>query len=269
MSRTNLTSLAGQHALVTGASPGIGQATAIELARAGADVSVNYHGSPDGAADTVAEIERLGRRAVAIPADVSPEDQVVSMFDEAERVLGAVDIVVSNAGLQKDAPIGEMTLKDWNTVISVNLTGAFLVGREAVRRFRAKGHLPDVSRALGKLVFDSSVHQIIPWGFHANYAASKGGLTMLMQSIAQEVAAEKIRVNSVAPGAVATRINAEERDAGEADMLKLIPYGRIGDPADIGRMVAFIVSDAADYVTGQTIVVDGGMTLHPAFKGNG
>ena len=162
-----------------------------------------------------------------------------------------------------------MTLDEWNAVISVNLTGAFMVGREAIRRFRKKGLREDVSAALGKLVFDSSVHQRIPWAFRANYAASKGGLHLLMESIAQEVAAEKIRVNAVAPGAIATNINKEERESHLDEMLKLIPYGRVGEPADVGRVVAWLVSDASDYITGQTIFVDGGMTLYPGFRGNG
>lgn len=261
-------SLVGQIALVTGASSGIGQAIAVELARAGADVAVNYRGSAEGAAETVAAIEKLGQRACALQADISEEDAVAGLFDAAEEKLGPIDIVVSNSGLQKDAAIGEMTLDDWNKVISVNLTGGFLVAREAIRRFRLKGRRAN-SRALGKLVFDSSVHQQIPWAFHVNYAASKGGLDLLMRSIAQEVAAEGIRVNAVAPGAIATAINAAEREKGEAEMLKLIPYGRIGEPADVGRAVAFLASDAADYITGQTLFVDGGMTLYPGFKGNG
>ncbi|KQT54424.1 sugar dehydrogenase [Aureimonas sp. Leaf454] len=261
--------LTGQIAIVTGASSGIGAATAIELARAGADVVVNHRHSEEGAARTVAMIEALGRRAVAIQGDVSLEADVLSLFDEAEASLGAVDIVVSNAGRQKDARIGDMTLDDWNAVISVNLTGGFLVGREAIRRFRRKGIRPDISPAMGKLIFDSSVHQVIPWAFHVNYAASKGGLHLLMQSLAQEVSAERIRVNAVAPGAIATAINAEERETNADGMLKLIPYGRIGDPADIGRAVAFLASDASDYMVGQTLFVDGGMTLYPEFRGNG
>lgn len=268
MASFELNSLVGQAAIVTGASSGIGQATAIELARAGANVAVNFRGSPEGAAETVAEIEKLGQKAFAIQADVSDEAAVAALFDEAEAKLGPIDIVVSNSGLQRDAAIGEMSLEAWNAVIAVNLTGGFLIGREAIRRFRRKGRR-DVSRALGKLVFDSSVHQQIPWAFHANYAASKGGLDLLMRSIAQEVASEGIRVNAVGPGAIATPINASERRDGEAEMLKLIPYGRIGEPADIGRAVAFLVSDAADYITGQTLFVDGGMTLYPGFKGNG
>ncbi len=271
MASTDLLSLRSQNAIVTGASSGIGEAIAVELARAGADVAVNYRGSADEAEGTVERIRALGRRAFAVQADVSKEDDVIRMFDESEAALGPIDIVVSNAGLQKDGPIADMSLDDWNTVISVNLTGGFLVGREAIRRFRAKGMREDVSRALGKLLFDNSVHQRIPWAFRANYAASKGGLKLLMESLAQEVSQERIRVNAVAPGAIATDINKMEREkeGGLESMLKLIPYGRVGEPADIGRVVAFLVSDAADYITGETLFVDGGMSLYPEFRGNG
>ncbi|MCP3054264.1 SDR family oxidoreductase [Aurantimonas marianensis] len=261
--------LAGQTAIVTGSSSGIGAGTARELASAGADVVINFHDSERDAEAVVVDIEAMGRRSFKIAADVSSEPDVIAMFDEAETRLGPIDIVVSNAGMQKDAPIAKMGLDDWNAVIGINLTGAFLVGREAVRRFRGKGPREDVSPALGKLVFVSSVHQTVPWAFHANYAASKGGIDMLMRSIAQEVAAEKIRVNSVAPGAIATAINADERENDRDAMLELIPYGRIGEPTDVGRAVAWMVSDAADYLNGQTIFLDGGMTLYPGFKGNG
>ncbi len=269
MASSDLHSLAGQTAIVTGSSSGIGAATARELAQAGADVVINFHGADRKADAVVGDIRALGRRAIKVAADVSSEADVIALFDEAETDLGPIDIVVSNAGVQKDAALAEMSLDDWNMVIGVNLTGAFLIGREAVRRFRKKGLREDVSPALGKLVFDSSVHQLIPWAFHVNYAAAKGGVDMLMRSIAQEVAAEKIRVNSVAPGAIATAINADERENNRDAMLKLIPYGRIGEPADVGRTVAWMVSDAADYLTGQTIFLDGGMTLYPGFKGNG
>lgn len=261
--------LAGQTAIVTGSSSGIGAGTARELASAGADVVINFHDSERDAEAVVVDIEAMGRRSFKIAADVSSEPDVIAMFDEAETRLGPIDIVVSNAGMQKDAPVAKMGLDDWNAVIGINLTGAFLVGREAVRRFRGKGLREDVSPALGKLVFVSSVHQTVPWAFHANYAASKGGIDMLMRSIAQEVAAEKIRVNSVAPGAIATAINADERENDRDAMLELIPYGRIGEPTDVGRAVAWMVSDAADYLNGQTIFLDGGMTLYPGFKGNG
>lgn len=271
MASSDLLSLRGQVAVVTGASAGIGRACAVELARAGADVAVNYHGSREGAEETVRAIEALGRRAIAVQGDVGSEEDVARLFDEAERQLGPVEIAVSNAGRQKDAKLAEMTLADWDAVIRTNLTGGFLMAREAVRRFRAKGRRPEVSRALGKLIFDSSVHQRIPWAFHVNYAASKGGLKLLMESVAQEVACEGIRVNAVAPGAIATAINREEREkeGGMDAMLELIPSGRVGDPEDIGRVVAFLASDASDYINGQTLFVDGGMTLYPGFRGNG
>ena len=269
MASSDLPSLEGQTAIVTGASSGIGAGTAMILAKAGARVIANYR-SKDEAADAVIDtIREGGGEATSVQGDISKEEDVIGLFDEAERIYGPVDIVFSNAGLQRDKAIADMTLDEWNAVISVNLTGAFMVGREAIRRFRKKGLREDVSAALGKLVFDSSVHQRIPWAFRANYAASKGGLHLLMESIAQEEAAEKIRVNAVAPGAIATNINKEERESHLDEMLKLIPYGRVGEPADVGRVVAWLVSDASDYITGQTIFVDGGMTLYPGFRGNG
>ncbi|UHD45116.1 SDR family oxidoreductase [Aureimonas altamirensis] len=271
MAYPDLHMLKGQFALVTGASSGIGRAVAIALAEAGADVAVNYHASQEGAEQTVAMVQAIGGKAVAIKADVASESDLKAMFDTAEQALGPLDIVVSNAGRQKDAAIGDMTLDDWNAVISTNLTGAFLVGREAILRFRRKGMRPDVSRALGKLIFNSSVHERIPWAFRVNYAASKGGLKLLMESLAQEVSQERIRVNAVAPGAIATEINKAERekDGGEQAMLALIPYKRIGDPEDVGRATAWLASDASDYVVGQTLFIDGGMTLYPEFRGNG
>jgi glucose 1-dehydrogenase len=268
MASPDLLSLAGQRALVTGAATGIGKGIVEALAKAGADVAINYRSHGEEAEELARTVQEMGGKAVALQADVSKEAEVIALFDAAERDLGPIDIVVSNAGLQRDAKIAEMTLEDWNTVIEVNLTGSFLVGREAIRRFRKKGM--GASRSLGKLVFNSSVHQRIPWAFHANYAASKGGLKLLMESLAQEVAPERIRVNAVGPGAIATAINAAERKGdGEKEMLKLIPYGRIGEPEDIGRCVAWLVSDAADYVVGQTMFIDGAMTLYPEFRGNG
>ncbi|MER0237372.1 SDR family oxidoreductase [Fulvimarina sp. MAC8] len=267
----DLLSLKGQTAIVTGGSSGIGAATVRVLSEAGANVVINYRGSEDAAKSLRDELRASGAEAIAVQADVSKEDDTVALFDRAEEEFGPIDIVFSNAGLQADAAIGDMTLEDWNKTSSVILSGGFLVGREAIKRFRKKGMREDVSRALGKLVFDSSVHQKIPWAFHANYAAAKGGLKLLMESLAQETASEKIRVNAVAPGAIATAINESARKTEEdrKAILDLIPYGRIGDPEDIGRVVAWLVSDAADYVTGQTIFADGGMTLYPGFKGNG
>jgi len=263
--------LVGQPALVTGANSGIGRATAIGLAKAGADVVVNYVSDP-AAADAVAhEIEAFGGRAMTICADVSKEDQVLAMFEKACGHFGTLHIVVSNAGLQRDAPFDEMTLEQWNTVIGVNLTGQFLTTREAVREFKKRGVVRDVSVAAGKIVCMSSVHQEIPWAGHVNYAASKGGIMLMMKSIAQEVAPHRIRVNSVAPGAIRTPINtaAWETPEAYASLMALVPYKRIGEPDDIARACAWLASDASDYVTGSTLFVDGGMTLYPGFATGG
>lgn len=263
--------LTGQKAIVTGASSGIGRACAIALAEAGADVAVNYRGGAEKAAEVVGEIEALGRRGLAVQADVSKEDDVKAMFAEVIDAFGTVDILVNNAGLQQDAPFAEMTLEQWNKVIGVNLTGQFLCTREAVAEFKRRGIVPEVSCSAGKVICMSSVHEAIPWAGHVNYAASKGGVMLMAKSVAQEVAPDRIRVNSVAPGAVRTPIN---RDAWETDeayekLMRLVPYNRIGEPADIGRTVAWLASDQADYIVGSTIYVDGGMMLYPGFAAGG
>ncbi|MGH6956226.1 MAG: glucose 1-dehydrogenase [Caulobacteraceae bacterium] len=263
--------LAGQSALVTGANSGIGRAVALGLARAGADVAVNYVADPAAAEAVAHEIERLGRRAIAVKADVSREDEVEAMFAAAVGAFGALHIVVPNAGLQRDAPFERMTLDQWNTVIGVNLTGQFLCARAAVREFIRHGVDPKLSLAAGKIVQMSSVHQEIPWAGHANYAASKGGIDMLMRSLAQEVAPRRIRVNAIAPGAIRTPINtpAWSTPQAYASLMTLVPYKRIGEPDDIARAVVWLASDAADYVTGATLFVDGGMTLYPGFATGG
>jgi glucose 1-dehydrogenase len=263
--------LKGQVALVTGAASGIGAGVARALGASGASVVVNYVTNPD-AAETVAEdIRKDGGQAFAVQADVSNELEVREMFAKATARLGTIDILVNNAGLQKDAPFTEMTLAQWNTVLGVNLTGMFLCSREAAREMIRRGARADVSSAVGKIICISSVHEVIPWAGHVNYAASKGGVKLLMQSLAQELAPHRIRVNSVAPGAIQTPINRAAWETPEAlsALLRLIPYGRIGQPADIGRVVAWLVSDDADYIHGQTIFVDGGMTLYPEFAQGG
>ena len=263
--------LMGQPALVTGANSGIGRATALGLAQAGADVVVNYVTDPAAAEEVAHEIEGFGRRAMVIQADVSKEDEVVAMFTKAIAQFGTLHIAVSNAGLQRDSPFEQMTLEQWNTVIGVNLTGQFLCTREAAREFKKRGVVRDISVAAGKIICMSSVHQEIPWAGHANYAVSKGGVMLLMKSIAQELAPYKIRVNSVGPGAIRTPINTAAWSTPEAyaDLMKLVPYKRIGEPDDIARAVAWLASDAADYVTGATLFVDGGMTLYPGFATGG
>ncbi|KOU89180.1 SDR family oxidoreductase [Streptomyces virginiae] len=263
--------LKGQKALVTGANSGIGKATAIGLGRAGADVVVNYVADQESAEEVVREITSFGVRAAAYEADVSQEDQVVAMVDRMVREFGTIDIMVANAGLQRDSSFTEMTLAQWQKVLDVNLTGQFLCAREATKEFVRRGVVPEVSRAAGKIICMSSVHQLIPWAGHVNYASSKGGVQMMMETLAQELAPQKIRVNAVAPGAIRTPINrsAWETPQAREDLLKLIPYDRIGDPDDIANAVVVLASDLLDYVVGTTLYVDGGMTLFPGFATGG
>lgn len=262
--------LRDQSALVTGGSSGIGAAIAIAFAEAGAAVGVNYSSSGEKAETLLAEIRAKGGRAIGIKADVSREDAVRDMMAAFTREFGRIDILVSNAGLQKDAPLTEMTLEDWRAVIDVDLTGQFLCSREAVKSFLAQDPSP-VSRAKGKILCMSSVHQRIPWAGHVNYAAAKGGVALLMQTIAQEVAHERIRVNAIAPGAIKTEINKDVWSDPEksAELIKHIPYGRIGEPEDVARAAVWLASDESDYVTGTTLFIDGGMTLYPEFRDNG
>jgi len=261
--------LAGEAAVVTGASSGIGQGAAIALAERGASVLVNYHGDADGAGDTVRRAEAAGGRAVALQGDVSKGEDVAEMFARAREEFGAVDVLVANAGIQKDAEFTELTRSDWDAVLSVNLTGAFLSMQEAVRGFRRQGRR--ASPALGRIVAVSSVHDVIPWAIRANYAAAKGGMAMLVKTAAQELAAERIRVNAVSPGAIATSINEESwKDEESAEDLRgMIPYGRIGNVRDVAEAIVWLASDASDYVTGHSIVVDGGMELYPSFREGG
>ena len=263
--------LRGQKALVTGASSGIGKAVAIALGHAGADVLVNYVSGPDDAEAVAQEIRRCGARAMIHRADVSKEGEVQAMFAAMIAEWGTVDILVNNAGIQKDAAVHELSLAQWQRVIDVNLTGQFLCTREAVREFRRRGVRKEVSCAAGKIVCISSVHDVIPWAGHVNYAASKGGVAMMMKSIAQEVAPYRIRVNSVSPGAIRTPINTAAWSTPEAykSLLTLIPYKRIGEAEEIGRAAVWLASDDSDYVTGTTLYVDGGMTLYPGFETGG
>ena len=263
--------LTGQKALVTGANSGIGKAVAIAMAEAGAAVAINYVAGEDDAHAVADRITAVGGHAIALRADVSCEDQVEAMFDAAVAAFGTLDIVVANAGLQRDAPFEELTLQQWNTVINVNLTGQFLCARSAVREFLRRGPRPEVSRALGKIICMSSVHEVIPWAGHANYAASKGGVMMLMKTIAQELAPRGIRVNGLAPGAIRTPINTEAWSTPEAyeALMRLVPYKRIGEPEDIARAAVWLASDDSDYVNGVTLFADGGMTLYPEFASGG
>ncbi|EMR04503.1 glucose 1-dehydrogenase [Cesiribacter andamanensis] len=262
--------LTGQTALITGASSGIGQAIAIAMAQAGARVVINFHSDEEGAEKTRQVVEKAGRKALVIQADVGSEEEVKKMVADAIDAFGSLDILVNNAGIQKDAPLSDMSLKEWQQVLDTNLTGAFLCAREAAIHFKKQGLREEHSLAAGKILFISSVHDIIPWAGRANYTAAKGGLMMLMKSLAQELARDRIRVNSISPGAIKTAINEQEwsQEEGKKKMLEQIPYGRIGDPEDIARAAIWLVSDQADYITGATLYVDGGMTLYPSFLGD-
>jgi len=263
--------LEGQKALVTGAGSGIGRAVALALGQAGADVIVNYVSDEASAEQVAVDIRAFGVRAIAIRADVSDEAQVQRMFKQTFDAFGSVDILVNSAGLQQDAAFEHLTLAQWNKVIGVNLTGQFLCAREAVREFKRRGVRPEISCAAGKILCISSVHEVIPWGGHVNYAASKGGVMLMMKSLAQEVAPYRIRVNSICPGAIRTPINMEAWGTPEAyhELLRLIPYKRIGEADEFGRAAVWLVSDYADYVHGISLFVDGGMTLYPGFETGG
>jgi glucose 1-dehydrogenase len=262
--------LEGQIALVTGASSGIGTGVAQALSDAGAAVAINYHSHGEAAEQLADKIQEAGGEAMAVQADVSVEAEVDAMFDTVVKRFGTVDVVVANSGLQKDSSFVNMTLADWNAVMNVNLTGQFLTAQRTVREFLRRGPRP-VSKALGKIICMSSVHEVIPWAGHVNYATSKGGIQMMMKSLAQEVAPHRIRVNSIAPGAIRTPINKDAWDTPEAlnKLLELVPYGRIGESEDIGRAAVWLASDESDYVVGTTLFVDGGMTLYPGFADNG
>lgn len=263
--------LKGQTALVTGANSGIGRAIAVALGRAGANVVVNYVANPADADAVAEEIRGGGQRAITALADVSDEAQVQAMFAAAVQEFGTVDILVSNAGMERNAPFHEMSVAQWDAVISVNLRGAFLCAREAVREFLRRGVRPGISVAAGKIIFTSSVHEVIPWAGHVNYAASKGGLMLMMKSLAQEVAEKRIRVNSIAPGAIRTPINTAAWSTPEAyaELMKLVPYKRIGEIEEIGHAAVWLASDFTDYIVGTTLFIDGGMTLYPGFETGG
>jgi glucose 1-dehydrogenase len=263
--------LRGQTALITGADSGIGRGIALKMAASGASVIVNYHSNKEAAEEVVAQITASGSSAFAYQANVGDEKEVQEMFRQATNHFGTIDILVNNAGLQQDAAFIDMTLEQWNKVINVNLTGQFLCAREAVREFIRRGARPEISKALGKIICISPVHEVIPWGGHVNYAASKGGILMLMKSMAQELGERKIRVNSIAPGAIKTPINrpAWESPQAEEKLLKLIPYKRVGETEDIGNAAVWLASDDSDYVHGTSLFIDGGMTCYPGFEANG
>ena len=263
--------LKGQAALITGASSGLGQGIAIAMAKEGARIGINYSSSSEGAKETLKAVEEAGSEGMIIQADVSDPEDVKAMFSQFLERFGTIDILVSNAGIQKDAAFLDMSFEDWQKVLSINLSGQFLCAQHAAREFIRRGVVKERSKAAGKIICMSSVHDIIPWAGHINYATAKGGVMMFMKTLAQELAHHKIRVNSLSPGAIKTPINEEvwKDEAQRKELLKLIPYQRIGEPEDIGDAAVWLASDESDYVNGHTLYVDGGMTLYPGFIGNG
>lgn len=266
-------SLKNQVAIITGSSSGIGAGIAQSMAESGATVVINYpsESSLEKANAILKEITDKGGKGIVYQCDVSKEEEVIAMFQDVVKELGTVDILVNNSGIQKDAKFTEMTLDQWNAVIGVNLTGQFLCAREAIKEFLKRGIDPSRSVACGKIIHISSVHEIIPWAGHANYASSKGAIRMLMQTLAQEFGADKIRVNSICPGAIQTPINKNAWQTPQElnSLLSLIPYNRIGQPQDIGNLAVFLASDLSDYITGASMFIDGGMTTFESFSTGG
>ena len=243
--------LAGRRALVTGADSGIGQATAFELAAHGAAVAINHVGDESTARAMAEAIAGVGGRATTVRMDVSREADVQRGFAEASEALGGLDLLVNNAGIQQPFDLVDMPLEEWQKVIDVNLTGAFLCCREAARTMDG-----------GTIVVNTSVHEVMPWMRFSHYSASKGGLKLFVQSIAKELAPRGIRVCSVAPGATRTPI--QETDVTPGDVShEQIPAGRQAEPVEIARAIAWLASDQAQYVVGTTLFVDGGLTLYP------
>jgi glucose 1-dehydrogenase len=259
--------LKGKNVLVTGGSSGIGQAIAVRFAEYGANVAINYLRQPEEAAGTeeqvqacVSKVQREGVRDVLVQGDVSNEDDVVRMVAGAVEGLGGIDVLVNNAGIQISRPTEELSSADFDRVLAVNLRGAFMCAREAVRHFLAAGKP-------GSIVNVSSVHQLIPKPGYLGYSASKGGMQNLTRTLALEYAGRGIRVNGIGPGATVTPINRAWIDDPEKrrQVEEHIPMQRAGDADEMAGVTAFLASDDAAYITGQTIFVDGGLTLYPSF----
>lgn len=246
--------LEGKVALVTGSSQGIGQAIAIRLAEEGANIVIDYRSHPEGAEETKAKVEATGHQAHVVQADLGKVSDIHRMVDEGIQQLGKIDILVNNAGLEKSADFWDVTEEDYDSVINVNLKGVFFTTQAVVQ------HLKEAQRP-GKIINISSVHEELPFPHFTSYCASKGGLKMMMRNLAVELGPLGITVNNVAPGAIETPINKsllEDKDKLGA-VLKNIPLGRLGQPNDVAALVAFLASSDADYITGSTFFVDGGL----------
>jgi glucose 1-dehydrogenase len=266
--REELRGLKGKNVLVTGGTSGIGQAIAVRFAEFGANVAINYLSRPEDAAETegqvqacVAKVQRMGVRDVIVKGDVSIEEDVVAMFEDSVDKLGGLDVLVNNAGIQISRPSHELSAADFDKVIGVNLRGAFLCAREAIKRFLDAGKP-------GVIINISSVHQVIPKPNYLGYSVSKGGMQNMTRTLALEYAGENIRVNAIGPGATITPINrAWVDDPVKAEMVTShIPIPRPGTAEEMAGVTCFLASDDGAYITGQTIFVDGGLTLYADFR---
>jgi glucose 1-dehydrogenase len=246
--------LEGKIALVTGSSQGIGQGVAIRLAQEGAKIIVNYHANPDGADDTLKQIRDAGSDGISVQADLGQTSEIDSLIQQGVAKFGGIDILVNNAGLEKRAPFWEVLESDYDLVLHVNLKGVFFTTQAFVKQLMSR-------KIPGRIINMSSVHEELPFPHFASYCASKGGLKMLCRDLAIELAPYNITVNNVAPGAIETPINTKLLNDKEklADLLSNIPLGRLGKPGDVAGAVAFLASSDADYITGTTIFIDGGL----------
>lgn len=245
--------LEGKSALVTGGTRGIGRAIVVALAKAGADVALTYNSNEALAQEVVAEVEALGRKAMALKVDVSVTDEAAAAVEGVAKEFGKLDILVNNAGVTKDTLLMRMSEADWDLVIDTNLKGVYNTTKAAIR--------PMMSQKRGKVINITSVVALTGNPGQANYCASKAGVIGFTKSVAKEVASRNITVNAIAPGFIDTDMTGKLNDAQKEALMGLIPLKRIGKPEDIANTVVFLASEAGDYITGQTLVVDGGMAM--------
>jgi len=253
--------LKGKVVVITGASKGIGRAMAIRFGQEQAKVVINYRSSEEEALEVMKEVKQAGGDAIIVRGDVTKEEDVKRLVRSAIDHYGTLDVMINNAGIENPVPSHELSLSDWNKVINTNLTGAFLGSREAIKYFVE-------NNIKGNVINMSSVHEVIPWPLFVHYAASKGGIKLMTETLALEYAPKGIRVNNIGPGAIDTPINAEKFSDPEQrkDVESMIPMGYIGKPEQIAAAAAWLASSESSYVTGITLFVDGGMTKYPEFQ---
>lgn len=253
--------LEGKVIVITGASTGLGKAMALRFGEEKAKVIVNFRSDENEANAVVEGVKKAGGDAIAVKGDVTVEEDVINLVQTAVNKFGTLDVMINNAGIENPVASHEMPLSDWNRVINTNLTGAFLGSREAIKYFVEN----DIK---GSVINMSSVHEMIPWPLFVHYAASKGGIKLMTQTLALEYAPKGIRINNIGPGAINTPINAEKfaDPVKRADVESMVPMGYIGKPEEIAAVAAWLASSQASYVTGITLFADGGMTLYPEFQ---